>query len=68
VPLPARDVASRFSYLQSFAAVLYLERKVGKDRLLALVRARRYWVQTLRQVTALGLGQVPPAQSASEPQ
>jgi hypothetical protein len=38
VPLPARGVTSRFSYLQAFGAVLFLERKLGKERLLALVR------------------------------
>jgi hypothetical protein len=39
LPLPTRGITSRFSYLQAFAAVLFLERKVGKERLLALVRA-----------------------------
>jgi hypothetical protein len=39
VPLPARGVTSRFSYLQAYAAVLFLERKVGAERLQALVRA-----------------------------
>jgi len=39
VPLPARGVTSRFSYLQGYAAVLFLEQKVGKERLLALVRS-----------------------------
>jgi len=38
VPLPAGGGLSSFRYLQSFAAVLFLEQKVGKERLLALVR------------------------------
>ena len=37
VPLAA--ASGRFKYLQGFAAVLFLEQKIGKERLLALVRA-----------------------------
>jgi hypothetical protein len=39
VPLPAHGVVSRFSYLQAYGAVLFLERRLGKERLLGLVRA-----------------------------
>lgn len=38
LPLPARGYLTPFGYLQSYAAVLFLERKVGKERLLAIVR------------------------------
>jgi len=37
-PLPAHGVASPFTYLQSFAAILYLEQKYGKPELLQVVR------------------------------
>jgi hypothetical protein len=37
-PLPARGLGSRFGYLQSFAAVLYLEQRFGKESLLRVVR------------------------------
>jgi hypothetical protein len=37
-PLPARGPLSRFGYLQSFATILYLEQKYGKDQLLRVVR------------------------------
>lgn len=37
-PLPTRGVVSQFTYLQGFAAILYLEQKVGKTELLQLVR------------------------------
>ncbi len=37
VPLSARAV-TRFTYLQGFAAVLFLEKKIGKERLLAVAR------------------------------
>jgi len=38
VPLPADGGMTPMRYLQGYAAVLFLEKKVGKDRLLALVR------------------------------
>jgi hypothetical protein len=38
LPLPARGVLSPFGYLQAYAAVLFLERRIGRDRLLAVVR------------------------------
>jgi hypothetical protein len=38
LPLQARGYLSRFGYLQSYAAVLYVERKIGRERLLAIVR------------------------------
>jgi hypothetical protein len=37
-PLPARGPPSRFGYLQSFASVLYLEQKFGKEQLLRIVK------------------------------
>jgi hypothetical protein len=37
-PLPAHARLSQFGYLQSFAAVLYLEQKIGKEQLLRIVR------------------------------
>ena len=39
VPLPATGDLSRLGYLRAYAAVLFLESKVGRDRMLALVRA-----------------------------
>jgi hypothetical protein len=38
VPLPARGPMTPFRYLQGFAAVLFLEKKLGKETLLAVVR------------------------------
>jgi hypothetical protein len=38
LPLPRGGRLSAFGYLQSFAAVLFLESKLGTDRLLAVVR------------------------------
>jgi hypothetical protein len=38
LPLPRRGPLTRFGYLQSFAAVLYLEQKLGRDQLLRVVR------------------------------
>ncbi|HEY6006392.1 MAG TPA: hypothetical protein VIV57_26165 [Anaeromyxobacter sp.] len=38
LPLPARGYLSPFGYLQAYAAVLFLERKLGRERLLAVVR------------------------------
>jgi hypothetical protein len=37
LPLPQHRSLSRFGYLQSYAAVLFLEKKLGKDVLLSLV-------------------------------
>jgi hypothetical protein len=37
-PLPVRGPPSRFAYLQSFASILYLEQKVGKEQLLRIVK------------------------------
>jgi hypothetical protein len=37
-PLPSRGPLSRFGYLQCFAAMLYLEQKLGKDQLLRIIR------------------------------
>ena len=39
VPLPREGELSRLDYLRSWAAVVFLERRVGRDRLLAVVRA-----------------------------
>jgi hypothetical protein len=39
VPLPRDGELSRLDYLRSWAAVVFLERQVGRDRLLAVVRA-----------------------------
>jgi hypothetical protein len=39
VPLPREGELSRLDYLRSWAAVIFLERRVGRDRLLAVVRA-----------------------------
>ena len=39
VPLPETGELSRFGYLQSYAAVLFLEARFGRDKVLALVRA-----------------------------
>lgn len=38
LPLPARGGLSQFGYLQSYAAVLFLEQKLGRDGLLRVVR------------------------------
>lgn len=38
VPLPLGGGMTPFRYLQSFAAVLFLEKKLGKEQLLAVVR------------------------------
>jgi hypothetical protein len=38
LPLPSGVRLSNFGYLQSFAAILYLESKLGRERLLAVVR------------------------------
>jgi len=38
VPLPAGGGMTEFRYLQGFAAILFLEQKLGKERLLAVVR------------------------------
>jgi hypothetical protein len=38
IPLPAVRELSRFDYLRSCAAVLFLERKVGREKVLAVVR------------------------------
>jgi hypothetical protein len=38
VPLPRGGGMTPFRYLQGFAAVLFLEKKIGKDALLAVVR------------------------------
>jgi hypothetical protein len=38
VPLPTGGGMTRFRYLQGFAAVLFLEKKLGKETLLAVVR------------------------------
>jgi hypothetical protein len=38
LPLPTGGAMNHFRYLQSFAAVLFLEKKLGKEALLALVR------------------------------
>jgi hypothetical protein len=38
LPLPARGTLSPFGYLQAYAAVLFLERRIGRERLLAVVR------------------------------
>jgi hypothetical protein len=38
LPLPAAGAMTEFRYLQGFAAVLFLEHKIGKDALLAVVR------------------------------
>jgi hypothetical protein len=37
-PLPNRGPLSRFGYLQSFASILYLEQKFGKEQLLRIVQ------------------------------
>ena len=39
VPLPATGQLSRFGYLQSYAAVLFLDSRFGRGKVLALVRA-----------------------------
>jgi hypothetical protein len=38
-PLPATRELSRFGYLQAYAAVLFLETRFGRDKVLALVQA-----------------------------
>jgi hypothetical protein len=38
-PLPATREMSRFGYLQAYAAVLFLETRFGRDKVLALVQA-----------------------------
>ncbi len=38
VPLPTWGANLRFTYLQCYAAALFLERRVGRDKLLAVVR------------------------------
>jgi len=39
VPLPREGELSRLDYLRSWAAVVFLEQRAGRDRLLAVVRA-----------------------------
>jgi len=38
-PLPATGALSRFGYLQAYAAVLFLDARFGRDKVLTLVRA-----------------------------
>jgi hypothetical protein len=60
-PLPVRGQLSRFGYLQSFASILYLEQKLGKEQLLRIVRRtmeKDTFEQALDAEARLSIGQL----------